>query len=49
MEAGGVPLLELSGICKSFGGVQALKDVDFALKAGEIHGLVARTAPARAR
>jgi len=40
VEAGGVPLLELSGICKSFGGVQALKDVDFTLKAGEIHGLV---------
>ena len=33
-------LLELSGISKSFGGVQALRAVDFALKAGEIHGLV---------
>ena len=33
-------LLELSGISKSFGGVQALRDVDFALRAGEIHGLV---------
>ena len=34
------PLLELIGISKSFGGVQALRDVDFSLYAGEIHGLV---------
>ena len=34
------PLLEMVGITKSFGGVQALKGVDFALRAGEIHGLV---------
>ncbi len=33
-------LLELIGIAKSFGGVAALRDVDFALEAGEIHGLV---------
>jgi ribose transport system ATP-binding protein len=33
-------LLELAGISKSFGGVQALRVVDFALNAGEIHGLV---------
>jgi ribose transport system ATP-binding protein len=33
-------LLELSSISKSFGGVQALRAVDFALKPGEIHGLV---------
>jgi len=30
----------LFGIAKSFGGVEALRDVDFALGAGEIHGLV---------
>jgi ribose transport system ATP-binding protein len=36
----GPVLLELSGISKSFGGVQALRAVDFALSAGEIHGLV---------
>jgi ribose transport system ATP-binding protein len=35
-----MPLLELTGIAKSFGGVAALRDVDFALEAGEIHGLV---------
>jgi ribose transport system ATP-binding protein len=35
-----VPLLELRGISKSFGGVAALTDVDFSLHAGEIHGLV---------
>ena len=34
------PLLELSGISKSFGGVEALRDVDFSVAAGEIHGLV---------
>src|SRR5919112_2584806 len=33
-------LLELVGISKSFGGVHALRDVDFGLRAGEIHGLV---------
>ena len=35
-----MPLLELRGISKSFGGVAALTDVDFTLRAGEIHGLV---------
>jgi ribose transport system ATP-binding protein len=35
-----LPLLELSGITKSFGGVAALRDVHFSLLAGEIHGLV---------
>jgi ribose transport system ATP-binding protein len=34
------PLLELSGITKNFGGVAALRSVDFSLTAGEIHGLV---------
>jgi ribose transport system ATP-binding protein len=33
-------LLELKGIGKTFGGVEALRGVDFALRAGEIHGLV---------
>jgi ribose transport system ATP-binding protein len=32
--------LELTHISKAFGGVQALRDVDFTLRAGEIHGLV---------
>jgi ribose transport system ATP-binding protein len=34
------PLLELSGITKTFGGVTALHDVGFSLLHGEIHGLV---------
>jgi len=34
------PILELQRITKSFGGVEALRGVDFALSAGEIHGLV---------
>src|SRR6202045_116220 len=32
-------LLELTDISKAFGGVQALRNVDFTLNAGEIHGL----------
>src|SRR4029453_11263158 len=34
------PVLELQGITNSFGGVEALRGVDFALHPGEIHGLV---------
>lgn len=34
------PLLELKNVSKSFGGVSALRDVDFTLARGEIHGLV---------
>jgi ribose transport system ATP-binding protein len=34
------PVLELHGIRKSFGGVEALRGIDFTLSAGEIHGLV---------
>jgi ribose transport system ATP-binding protein len=34
------PLIEMRGVSKSFGGVHALREVDFALNAGEIHGLV---------
>ncbi len=33
-------LLALTAVSKSFGGVAALRDVNFALEAGEIHGLV---------
>jgi ribose transport system ATP-binding protein len=32
-------LLELTDISKAFGGVQALRNVDFTLNAGQIHGL----------
>jgi ribose transport system ATP-binding protein len=35
-----IPLLELVQVSKSFGGVEALRGVDFALARGEIHGLV---------
>jgi D-xylose transport system ATP-binding protein len=34
------PLLELRGISKRFGAVQALADVDFAVRGGEVVGLV---------
>jgi len=32
--------VEMVGITKAFGGVTALKDVDFAVRTGEIRGLV---------
>src|SRR6202048_3865793 len=40
MPQGRSPILELQQITKAFGGVGALRGVDFALCAGEIHGLV---------
>jgi ribose transport system ATP-binding protein len=40
MSQGRSPILELNQITKAFGGVEALRGVDFALYAGEIHGLV---------
>jgi ribose transport system ATP-binding protein len=40
MPDGRSPILELREITKAFGGVEALRGVDFALSAGEIHGLV---------
>jgi branched-chain amino acid transport system ATP-binding protein len=33
-------LLEASGICKRFGGVQALSEVGFSIRQGEIYGLI---------
>ena len=40
MPQGSSPILDLQGITKAFGGVEALRGIDFALSAGEIHGLV---------
>jgi D-xylose transport system ATP-binding protein len=40
MNAAGTPLLELEGVSKRFGPVQALDRVDFAVSAGEVVGLV---------
>jgi len=34
------PVLEMRHVSKSFGGVKALRDVDFSILNGEIHGLV---------
>jgi len=34
------PALEVKGICRTFGGVVALRDVSFAVRAGEVVGLI---------
>jgi len=34
------PILRLDGICKSFGGVTAAKDITFSVLPGEVHGLI---------
>lgn len=36
----GTPLLKITGLSKSFGGVQALKDVGLEVYPGEVHGLI---------
>jgi branched-chain amino acid transport system permease protein len=38
--AAGTPLLEVSGLTKTFGGLTAVNDIGFALRAGEILGLI---------
>jgi D-xylose transport system ATP-binding protein len=40
VSANETPTLELRGVSKSFGAVQALEDVDFAVRAGEVMALV---------
>ena len=35
-----MPILEIQGLSKNFGGVAALKDLSFAIEAGEIVGLI---------
>lgn len=35
-----VPLLEINGVSKTYGGVRALRDVSLDLQAGEVHALV---------
>jgi len=39
-DSGSEPLLALKGFSKSFGAVEALKDVDLEMYAGEVVGLV---------
>lgn len=41
-------ILEAKDICKSFSGVQVLKSVHFAVRKGEVHALMGKTAPAKA-
>ena len=40
MAESDIEIITMKGISKSFPGVQALEDVDFSLKSGEIHALV---------
>ncbi|RFS84106.1 sugar ABC transporter ATP-binding protein [Actinomadura spongiicola] len=40
MPDNAVPVLELRGVGKTFGGARALTDVDFTLAAGEVHAVV---------
>ncbi len=40
VQRGATPRLEMKGVTKRFGGIAALRDVDFSILAGEIHGLV---------
>ena len=40
LAADGAPVLEARGVSKRFGGVVALRNVDFSLAAGEIHALM---------
>jgi ribose transport system ATP-binding protein len=39
-QQGSVPILELRGLSKSFGGAQALADVSLTVLPGEVHGLL---------
>jgi putative multiple sugar transport system ATP-binding protein len=41
------PLLIIENVSKSFGGLDALKDVNFAVHQGQIKALIGPTAPAR--
>ena len=35
-----IPTLSVRGLCKTFGGVQALRGVDLEIMPGEVHGLL---------
>ena len=40
METSPEPVLSVRGLSKSFGGAQALRDVDLTVRPGEVHGLL---------
>ncbi|WAL67985.1 sugar ABC transporter ATP-binding protein [Amycolatopsis cynarae] len=40
MDSDVAPLVEMIGISKSFGGARAVADVDFSVRAGEVHALL---------
>nr|WP_272214326.1 hypothetical protein [Marinicella sp. W31]MDC2875421.1 hypothetical protein [Marinicella sp. W31] len=44
-----IPFVRMSGISKQFPGVMALENVDFSLRAGEVHVLLVKTALANRR
>ncbi len=43
------PVLEMRNIAKTFGNFHALKGVDLTVFPGEIHALMGKTAPEKAR
>ena len=40
LDASAMPLLEMRGIAKRYGGVRALENVDFACRRGSIHAVL---------
>jgi len=48
-RANGAPMLELSGVSKSFAGVVVVRDVDLSVAAGKLLALSAKTARANRR
>jgi len=47
--SGETPVLRLAHITKRYGGVVALRDVEFSVLPGEVHGLVGKTVREKAR
>src|ERR1044072_1119368 len=40
MDDGVSPLVEMVGVSKSYGGVRACREIDFTVRAGEVHALL---------
>ncbi len=40
MSTSGVPVLEVRGLSKNFGGIQAVSNVNLSIRAGDRHGIL---------